>query len=221
MSNRKPVKTARKTIARSEGRAAKRTAAATASRHDSRRPLIVFVTLIAFITGTSTLLLALSRPPLTPDTLMAVKSNDGIQSIFDTQIPTASAQWQTIYIHHSRTPDGNAQTLAQVGGDLADHFVIANGEGGVDGQIEVSQRWHQQRPGAYIDTSTISICLIGDFDRSLPTNAQVQQLNRLVAALQSKLQIPTQNIIIRDDPASPAGIGQYFPTTAFRSQLDK
>ncbi len=189
---------------------------------DNRRPLVVFVTLIAFVTGTSALLLALSRPPLTPDSLYAIESTGaGVQSIFQTQNPIAPSAWRTIYIHHSRTPDGNSQSLAQPTGELADHFVITNGQGGSDGQIEVSQRWHQQTPGLYINRESISICVIGDLDRALPTNKQLQTLDTLVTALQAQLQIPPQNIIIRDDPNSPAGIGQYFPTTAFRSQLGK
>ncbi len=200
-----------------------RSRSAKSSKHveANRRPLVVFVTLVVFLTGTSALLLALSRPPLTPDMLYAVEAQSGIQSIFQTQTPPSPNQWRYIYVHHSRTPDGNSQTLAQAGNGLADHFVITNGEGGLDGQIEVSQRWHQQQAGLYINENCISICLIGDFDRALPTNAQVQHLTRLVTALQTRLHIPAQNVIVRDDPNSPAGIGQYFPTTAFRSHLMK
>jgi hypothetical protein len=187
----------------------------------NRRPLVVFVTLVVFLTGTSALLLALSRPPLPADMLYAVESTGGIDSIFQTQTPATANQWRYIYIHHSRTPDGNSHTLAQAPAGLADHFVITNGQGGLDGQIEVSQRWHQQQPGLYINEGCVSICLIGDFDRALPSNNQVQQLSKLVIALQTKLAIPAQNVIIRDDAASPAGIGQYFPTTAVRSQLVK
>ncbi|MCC6240922.1 MAG: N-acetylmuramoyl-L-alanine amidase [Phycisphaerales bacterium] len=195
---------------------------ADSGNHANRRPFVVLLTLVTFITGTSALLLALSRPPLTPDTLYAVETQDGIQTIFQTTQPATASRWQYIYVHHSQTPDdGSGQTLSSTSSTQADHFVITNGQGGADGQIRINQRWQQQQPGVYISDNCISICLVGDFDRALPTNAQVQRLNKLVAALQNQLQIPAQNVIVRDDTNSPAGVGQYFPTTAFRSQLVK
>lgn len=192
----------------------------------NRRPLVVFLTLVAFLTGTSALLLALSRPPMTPDgaaTLYATETSSSLDVIFNTSVPATPSRWHYIFIHHSATPGGNAMTLAQPSIGLGDHFVIGNGEGALDGEIQIGQRWNHQLPGAplgaNVDPACISICVIGDLDRALPTNAQVQRLGQLVSKLQHKLNIPSQNVILATAPGSPAGIGQYFPTTAFRSQL--
>lgn len=215
---------------RTSNRSGKTRTSTSARTPGNRRPFVVFVTLVMFMTGTSALLLALSRPPMTPDAtraLYAVEPSSSLDLIFNTQAPATAGRWQYIYVHHTRTPEGNAQTLANMNGTpgLGDHFVIGNGRGAIDGEIQMGHRWMQQlqaTPPAgagYIDPACISIALIGDFDRALPTNTQVQSLNQLLATLQHRLKIPADRVILRDVPHSPAGIGQYFPTTAFRSQL--
>jgi len=56
-----------------------------------------------------------------------------------------------------RSAAGSADTLKSSDSTLADHFVIGNGEGAADGEIQVGVRWKQQLqagqiPGAdYID----------------------------------------------------------------------
>lgn len=183
-----------------------------------------------FMTGTSALLLALSRPPMTPEAaspLYAVEPASSLEVIFNTQVPTTANRWQYIYVHHTLTPEGNAHTLANSEAGMGDHFVIGNGRGALDGEIQMGTRWMQQLPATpppgagYIDPACISIALVGNFDRALPTNTQIQSLNQLLATLQHRLKIPADRVIFRDVPQSAAGIGQYFPTTAFRSQLIK
>lgn len=213
-------------------RASKRSvkAASSSTAPGNRRPFVVFVTLVMFMTGTSALLLALSRPPMTPDAasaLYAVEPSSSLDVVFNTRTPTTAARWQYIYVHHTRTADGNARSLAEPNGGLGDHFVIGNGRGAIDGEIQIAHRWVQQLQAAppagagYIDPACISIALVGDFDRALPTNTQLQSLNQLLATLQHRMKISSDRVILRDVPHSPAGIGQYFPTTAFRSQLIK
>src|SRR5437016_939088 len=110
----------------------------------SHRKLIVFSTLLGVLSLTSALLMALAPAPLVP------------------------SRWRYLYIHHSQTPAGNAITLGQATGGLGDHFVIGNGDGLMDGEIQVGQRWNQQQValpplGANkIDPACISIGLVGD-----------------------------------------------------------
>ena len=93
------------------------------------------------------------------------------------------------------------------------------------GEIQVGQRWNRQMsatppPGANgIDPNCISICLIGDFDRTVPTPTQVRRLAQLVATLQSRLGISGSAVMVVNQPQSPAGAGRYFPVTALREQL--
>jgi hypothetical protein len=61
--------------------------------------------------------------------------------------------------------------------------------------------------------------VIGDFDQSRPTPTQLRRLEQLVNAIQARYRIPLANVALADQPKSVAGIGQYFPVTAFREQL--
>ena len=194
----------------------------------SERKFVVFTTLVGILTLTSALLLALAPAPLTPDatnSLFAIDAPRSLDVIFETQVPP-SGHWKYIYVHHSRTASGNATTLGQSTGGLGDHFLIGNGDGAADGEIQVGQRWDRQTTalppaGARkIDPSCITICVVGDFDRSLPTPAQMRRLTQLVTALQGRLRIPGSNVMLVTD-ASPgaAGTGRYFPAAVLKDSL--
>ena len=198
----------------------------------NKRKVVVFGSLIVVLTLTSALLLALEPNPLRadkPTNLYALDSRDALDPIFDTHVPAANGRWKYIYIHHSASPKGSALSLAQSPGGLGDHFVIGNGEGSLDGEIEISQRWADQQPPAAppgakkIDPNCISICLIGDFHQNLPTPVQMQRLEELVSSLQSKFGIGAENVLmITDQPANHGvEIGRYFPVSAFRGKLLK
>lgn len=108
-----------------------------------------------------------------------------------------TSRWRTITIHHSGTLKGNAETFdrnhRQRGmGGLFYHFVIGNGIGSEDGEIEVGWRWRKQsqvnRP------NDIQICLVGDFNRQRVSDKQVESLIKLVTVLRQQYNIPLRNI---------------------------
>jgi N-acetyl-anhydromuramyl-L-alanine amidase AmpD len=205
-----------------------------------QRRVVVFSGLVLALTLTSALLLALAPAPLTPDasaSLFAVDAPDAMDVIFQTRAACAAGRWKYVYIHHSRTATGNAMSVSQSspGHELGDHFVIGNGDGAADGEIQVGQRWDTQSSAfppagaARIDPNCISICLIGDFDKTKPTPAQIRRLGQLVNALQARFHIAAADVsmITTTTPApkkgeaagSVATIGKHFPATAFREQL--
>jgi len=195
---------------------------------NTHRRVIVLSTLITVLTLTSALLLALAPAPLTADassSLFAIDAPQTMDAVFQTDSPVRTARWRYIYVHHSRTTSGNAMTLATNANGMNDHFVIGNGDGCMDGEIQIGQRWNQQlvaRPSGAareIDPACISICLVGDFDQTVPTQTQLRRLTQLVGAIQSQLHIESQNVLLIDQPKTPAGIGRYFPKSAFRHQL--
>jgi hypothetical protein len=186
--------------------------------------------LVGLLTLTSALLLALAPAPLMPDaasSLFAIDAPPTLDVIFNTKVQSPPNRWKYIYVRHSRTASGNALTLghAAAPGGLGDHFVIGNGDGAIDGEIQIAQRWNQQQPatppaGAQkIDPSCISICLVGDFDRTVPTPTQLRRLSQLVQTLQGKYGIKSDSVLLIELPNSPAGAGRYFPAAGFRGQL--
>lgn len=200
------------------------------AQQGSQRKVIVFASLLAVMTASSALLLALAPAPLAPGavgSLLAVgqSQQQSLDVIFDTPVPVRDGRWRYVFIHHSRTDGGNAATLGESAGGLADHFVIGNGDGCGDGEIQIAQRWHRQgapgrQPGVKsIGPDCVSICLIGDFNRSLPTPLQLRRLSQLVTALQARCGIPAANIRLFADDASATGVGRYFPLESIREQL--
>ncbi|MBV8781989.1 MAG: N-acetylmuramoyl-L-alanine amidase [Phycisphaerae bacterium] len=193
----------------------------------SHRRVIVLASLVSVLTLTSALLLALAPAPMSPgasNTLFAIDEPKNLDVIFQPDVPMSTGRWKSIYVHQSATTAGNALSLAQAGGGVPDHFVIGNGDGSVDGGLEVCPRWTTQSSalapaGHSIDPDCISICLVGDFDRSVPTPTQLRRVEQLIGALQVRLRIPATNVLMLNEENTPAGSGRYFPQTALRDQL--
>jgi len=106
-------------------------------------------------------------------------------------------KWKYITLHHSATREGNAEVFdrnhRQRGmGGLFYHFVIGNGTGSRDGEIEVGWRWQRQieveRP------RDIQICLVGNFNRQNITPAQFNYLVKLLKILTRQYSIPLFHI---------------------------
>jgi hypothetical protein len=195
----------------------------------SKRKFVVFTSLVGLLTLTSALLLALAPPPLAAEagynTLAASDRSDFLEDIFKTTVTPKTDQWKYIYIHQSATPSGSAATLALPDTGLCDHFIIGNGDGCPDGEIQMCPRWNQQQPPvapdgvAHIEPDCISICLVGDYDKSSPTPIQLKRLTQLVSTLQSQLRITGQNVVLLNDSPTASSVGRYFPITVFRDQI--
>jgi N-acetyl-anhydromuramyl-L-alanine amidase AmpD len=193
----------------------------------AQRKFYVFASLVTVLTLTSALLLALAPAPLVPDassSLFAIEAPDSMDVIFRTTTPTQPDRWAYIYVHQSQTTSGNALTLAQRRGGFGDHFLIGNGDGTIDGEIQIAQRWDAQMPAtppigaASMDPTCISICLIGDFDQTRPTPTQMRRLTQLVNTLQARYRISADHVMVAA-ASSPAGVGRHFPVPDFRQQL--
>jgi len=108
-----------------------------------------------------------------------------------------SAKWRYITIHHSGTIEGNAEVfdrnhrIRRLGG-LFYHFVIGNGTGSQDGEVEVGWRWMRQKEVER--KGDIQICLVGDFNRQEMSSAQHASLVKLLTILMKQYPIPLNHI---------------------------
>lgn len=144
--------------------------------------------------------------------------------------PVAAARpWRYIVIHHSATPNGSVGAFdrmhKQKGWDECGyHFVIGNGDGSGDGQIEVGPRWPKQKWGAHAKTPDnryndygIGICLVGNFDNGPPTARQQQAVARLVAYLMQTYRIAPGDVVgHKDTGKSTACPGRNMNVAAIR-----
>ncbi len=189
---------------------------------DPKRRFVVFSVLAASLTVTGVFLHLLSPPPVRAQVQGTVLMGEPIERVSLRNEP-AKRSWKYIYVHQSKSSTAATQAA---NGDLTDHFVICNGAGsGVgDGDLLIGPRWKQQRPAippagaSTIDADCISIGLVGDLDRSRPTQAQMRRLAELVASLRAEHRIPGGNIWAISHPTQ-AGVGRMFPVADFRRQL--
>jgi len=134
----------------------------------------------------------------------------------------AARKWRYVVIHHSGTDEGSAAAFdryhRKVKGwkGLAYHFVIGNGRGTVDGAVEVGSRWKGQRVGAHAGVPKynnfgIGICLVGNFEKSVPTKKQMEALRRLLRYVMSRFDIRSSDVIRHCDIVPTKCPGKRFP----------
>jgi len=113
--------------------------------------------------------------------------------------PVRKGRWIYIVVHNSGTREGNAHVfdiyhyrVRHMVNGLAYHFVIGDGHGSGDGQVEIGHRWTAQLNGGhvasdYLNDIALGICLVGDFNRDQPTPAQIGALQELVSYLRDRV----------------------------------
>jgi hypothetical protein len=111
----------------------------------------------------------------------------------------ARNRWKYIIVHNSGTRQGNARifdyyhrNVRKMPNGLAYHFVIGNGTSSGNGQVEIGNRWDRQINGGhvhsdYLNYISIGICLVGDFNRDLPTKAEYEALDELIRYLRRRV----------------------------------
>lgn len=116
--------------------------------------------------------------------------------------------WKAIVIHHSATDTGNVASIDDYhrntnGWDgIGYDFVIGNGSGCGNGEVDSTFRWTGQKTGAHCKTDAsnwaneqaIGICLIGNFNNRRPSSSQMSSLLKLVRFLSNRYDIPTSRI---------------------------
>ena len=108
-----------------------------------------------------------------------------------------------IVVHHSATETGNAaffrvlHRLVNGWNDIGYHFVIGNGSLSGDGEIEKGRALPFQ--GAHArgaNKDSIGICLVGNFNRTEPSSAQMEALVKVIRKLMADYSISSDSITL-------------------------
>jgi hypothetical protein len=156
----------------------------------------------------------------------------GIEAVFDAVDALERFPFEGVVIHHSGDRRGSAITLADEHESLGlqglgYHFVIGNGRGAGDGEIQVGYRWVDQLPGAHVagpdseryNRTTIGICLIGDGERHQFTEAQLRSLTALLDVLHEELGLSRDSVVLHRSIAPTTSPGRLFPESALYERL--
>lgn len=145
-------------------------------------------------------------------------------------IKPKTAPWRYIIIHHSATNGGSSKAFDRhhrrrnmVNG-LAYHFVIGNGNGVTDGLVEIGPRWEKQLPGGHMKNEDlnkigIGICLVGNFEKKLPSKKQLESLTHLVKKLSKTYTIAPDHVVRHIDLGQSVCPGKRFPWKKFKDAL--
>ncbi|MFI4847850.1 N-acetylmuramoyl-L-alanine amidase [Gimesia chilikensis] len=144
--------------------------------------------------------------------------------------------WEYIVIHHTASSSGSVESIHELHSKKKDksgnswlgigyHFVIGNGNGMPDGEIESTFRWREQMHGAHAGNNAynqkgIGICLVGNFENEPPTDAQMAAVKKLVGVLKAEYNISSQNVQGHRDVKATACPGKYFPMSEVASAVD-
>lgn len=135
--------------------------------------------------------------------------------------------WRYIVLHHSASPRGDVaaidadhrrrkDTAGRPWLGIGYHFVIGNGSGMVDGEVQSTFRWRGQLQGAHAgdrlhNDRGIGICLVGDFNDKGPSARQLAALTNLVDELAQRYQIDKENVLFHSDLVATDCPGRQFP----------
>ena len=139
-------------------------------------------------------------------------SNYGINDNFFERITfphsaSKEKKWRYIVIHHSGSMGGSAHYFhwyhkRKNWGGLAYHFVINNGIWRKDGLVQAGSRWMKGEKGAHVkgimnhyNVYGIGICLVGNIEKSMPTEKQGIALVQLTHMLMKTYNIQAENIL--------------------------
>ena len=132
-----------------------------------------------------------------------------VEKAVGSRSPQYPTRWNRIEIYYSETRAGNVEQLAAVNGladpeDINCHFVVCNGLGGGDGQIQTTEKWQKQwsiipSQTWYGTGKTIRICVIADGQNTAPTDSQIKRTDALGEALHRKFNIPPASIYYPSD----------------------
>jgi hypothetical protein len=175
------------------------------------RVIKVLVALLVSMTAGAVVLMALGNNPPSAGAfcLSTYYRLDSVEHALASRQPQMPNRWNSVEIYFSGTHGGNADTLAEANrlssaADLNCHFIVCNGVGAGDGEIESTERWQAQQSvraehSSKASDRTIRICLVGNGTSAMLTDYQLRRLEILVESLCRLSNIPRQAVHLPRD----------------------
>ena len=170
--------------------------------------------------------------PFSPPTMHPI---DPITKTNPWKPDSESREWNYIVLHHTATDNGSVDSIHEEHLKRKDkngkhwlgigyHFVIGNGNGMADGEIEPTFRWRQQMQGAHAGVADfnqrgIGIVLVGNFEKEPPTAAQTASIKRLIGILKREYGIVESKIMGHGDVKATECPGKHFPMSEVRESI--
>lgn len=132
-----------------------------------------------------------------------------------------------IVLHHSATTTGNVAVfrdyhIHQLGfADVGYHYVICNGQGGPDGEVQPGRP--ELMTGAHAperNADSIGVCLVGDFTQGKPTTAQMLALYGLLKEIMRRYRISPENVLAHKEVSATDCPGS-LDVAAIRARMMK
>ena len=176
-----------------------------------RREEKIFAALLVSITAGAIVLMVLGKNPPSAGafSLSRYYRLAPIEKTILSRTALSPTRWRGVEIYYSGTKAGNIEQLASLSGlagpeDINCHFVICNGLGGGDGQIQPTEKWQRQWSVILGRTQcdsgqTIRICIVADAKTTFPTDFQIKRVEELVEGLCKKFDIRPKSIYYPND----------------------
>jgi hypothetical protein len=166
----------------------------------NQRNITVLFSLIASMTIGALVLMALDHNGPSAAAAYSLSSYlrlDPVEEVVTNSVKVAPAKWQRVEITYSQTDGGNANELPLLMGLVGDqkaeyHFVICNGNGGENGQIQATDYWKLQRTCGN-RSGIIRVCVISDGQTEV-TDSQMQRTNTLAESLSRTFEVAPKKI---------------------------
>lgn len=166
--------------------------------------------LVSMTTGAIVLLVLHGNPPSAGVfSLYSYHRLTPVEKAACSRVNQTSDRWQCIEIYYSNTKAGDIEQLASLNGftnpeDLNCHFVVCNGLGGNNGQIQPTEKWQRQWSAIpdrtwYGNSRTIRICVVADGKTNHPTDFQTKRAEALVENLCAKFDIDPRSAFYPTD----------------------
>jgi len=172
----------------------------------SRTTKTITALVIAMTVGTF-LLIALETEPIMPPSPALTAEGEGpvATAVADTAVPLDTERWRHIVLHSPAEGEDIAQRC---------HFVVRGS------QVTASDAWRSQQPRRHVrqlvrghdySSDSIGICVMTDFFRAGPSEAEFEAAVRLVTTLQQACGIDRARVLLpRDLNGSLPAANRFF-----------